>query len=308
MSTSYDNGGGTVRKDTLYYGYDKSISTFSFSAGINYKISNNFALYGRYSDGRKSPDLGFFLSIDAPGKDLIEPQAQRVQQIEAGIKLKTGNLNLFVTPFYSVLSNVPEQQTAQNPDNTFYSTPVLLNKYRTFGVELEGDYTFAKYFNFHGVATFQDSKAANYKVWFLKGAGSADDETLDNSGGKTDNSAHVILNNTLSYNREKYYASLVWSYLGARQANVVNAFQLPAFSQFNFSAGYNITMNFQLSLNINNLTNTYGVMGWTRPGGFLESLDRQGFTPDMLKANPNVAYQTLAVPARSYFLTATFKF
>ncbi|MEI6950539.1 TonB-dependent receptor [Paraflavisolibacter sp. H34] len=306
--TLYDNGGGLVRKDTLYYGYDKSLSTFSFSAGLNYKINNSLAFYGRYSDGRKSPDATFFLGMDAPGRTLLEPKAQRVQQLEAGVKVKKNSLNLFVTPFYSVLSNVPEQQVGQNPDNTMYSTPFLLNKYRTCGVEVEGDYSFAKYFNIRSVATLQQSKAVDYKVWILNDPGLADDKVLDNSGGRTDNSANVILNNTISYNRDKFYGSVIWSYLGKRQANIANAFALPAFSQFHFSAGYDFTKHFQLSLNINNLTNVYGVMSWSRPGTFLTATDRQGYTKEMMKANPNAVYSTIAITPRAYYLTGTFKF
>ena len=60
--------------------------------------------------------------------------------------------------------------------------------------------------------------------------------------------------------------------------------------------------------NINNLFNTYGVMSWSRPGSFLEALDRQGFTKDMYEeaVKNNTPYSTVAIPARSYFLTATF--
>jgi len=51
-------------------------------------------------------------------------------------------------------------------------------------------------------------------------------------------------------------------------------------------------------------------MSWSRPGTFLAALDRQGFTEEMYEeaVKNNTPYSTVAIPARSYFVTATFKF
>ena len=306
--TLYDDAIGTT---PVMYAFNKKITTFSYSAGLNYKINNHFSLYGRYSEGNKAPDLDMYFSANTEftSKNL-NPIAQKVQQFEMGVKANTGGLNLFVTPFYSVLSNVPNVQTFQNADQTFYSPPFVYNKYKTYGVEIEANYAFAKYFNVRGVLTLQKSKAVDFNTWLANGLGAEDDSLVSYSGNETDNIARSIINITPSYNAGKFYAQLTWAFMGKRQANVANAFLLPSFSQFNFSTGYDITKNFQLSFNINNLFNTYGVMSWSRPGSFLEALDRQGFTKDMYEeaVKNNTPYSTVAIPARSYFLTATFKF
>lgn len=306
--TFYDNAVGTT---PVTYPFDKKVNTFSYSAGLNYKINKNFALYGRYSEGNKAPDLDLYFTANTEftSKNL-RPLAQKVRQFEMGVKARTNNLNLFVTPFYSVLSNVPNVQTFQNADQTFYSAPLLYNKYRTYGVEVEADYTFAKHLNIRGVITLQKSKAIDFNTWLAKGFGSADDSIVTYSGNETDNIARSIINITPSYNIDKFYAQLTWSYMGKRQANVANAFLLPSFSQFNFSTGYEVSGNFQLSFNINNLFNKYGVMSWSRPGSFLQALDRQGFTKEMYTevVKNNTPYSTVAIAARSYYLTATFKF
>ncbi|MEN9909692.1 MAG: hypothetical protein RLZZ540_2841 [Bacteroidota bacterium] len=96
--------------------------------------------------------------------------------------------------------------------------------------------------------------------------------------------------------------------MGKRAANVPNAFELPAYNQTNLNLGYNLTSKLQLQANINNLFNQLGVMGWSAPGGFPAALDRQGFTKEQLNANANVVYSTLSLPARAYFITATYKF
>lgn len=96
--------------------------------------------------------------------------------------------------------------------------------------------------------------------------------------------------------------------MGKRQANVLNAFQMPAFSTVDLSLGYDISAKFRLQANVNNVLNTYGVLGWTGPGGFPAALDRQGFTPEFIAANPNAIYSTQGNMPRAYFLTASYKF
>jgi outer membrane receptor protein involved in Fe transport len=306
--TLYDNAYGTT-PNTYFFG--KTVNTFSYSAGLNYKLSNNFSLYGRYSEGNKAPDLDMYFnaSTDFLVKTLA-PEAQKVRQFELGVKAKTKDLNLFVTPFYSVLSSVPNVQTFQNADQTFYSPPTVYNKYKTYGVELEADYSFAQHFNVRGVLTLQKSKATDYHTWLANDFGPDDDSLVSYSGNETDNIARSIINITPSYNLDKFYAQLTWAFMGKRQANVANAFLLPSFSQFNFSTGYDISKHFQMSLVINNIFNTYGVMSWSRPGSFLQALDRQGFTKEMYEeaVKNNTPYSTVSIPARAYFITATFKF
>ncbi|WP_158638405.1 TonB-dependent receptor [Panacibacter ginsenosidivorans] len=306
--TLYDNAYGTT---PATYNFNKTVNTFSYSAGLNYTISNQFSLYGRYSEGNKAPDLDMYFNAtsDFLAKTL-NPLAQKVRQFELGIKARTGNLNLFVTPFYSVLSNVSGVQNFQNEDQTFYGTPLVYNKYRTYGVEVEADYAFAKHFNVRGVLTLQKSKAVDYHTWLSNGFGPEDDSLVSFSGNEVDNIARSIFNITPSYNLNKFYAQLTWAFMGKRQANVANAFQLPSFSQFNFSTGYDVTKNFKLGLVINNVFNTYGVMSWSRPGTFLAALDRQGFTKEMYNdaVKNNTPYSTVSIPARSYFVTATFRF
>ena len=306
--TLYDNSIGST-PDT--YHFDKDVSTFSYSAGLNYKINNHFALYGRYSEGNKAPDLDVYFGVttDFISKTL-HPEAQKVRQAEMGVKVKTGNLDLFVTPFYSLLSNVPNVQIFQNVDQTSYYPPTNYIKLRTYGVEVEANYSFAKHFSVRGAATLQRSKAIDYNVWIANGFGPADDSLVSYSGNESDNLARSMINITPAYNINKFFAQLTWSFMGKRQANVANAFLLPSFSQFNFSTGYEVAHDLQLGLTINNLLNKYGVMSWSRPGTLLSAIDRQGFTKEMYAqaVSNNTPYSSISIPARAWYLSATFSF
>lgn len=306
--TLYDN---YTAKITKTYSYNKPIETFSFSGGMNYRFSDGLAIYGRYSQGSKSPDLSMFLNVSAAADErFINPIAQKIQQIEAGIKLKKGSASLFVTPFYSLLSNVPQQVQGQQTADiaSLYVTPVIYNKYETQGIEFESNYAFSKNFNIRAVATFQKSIAVDYGTWDLGANGSADDKVVSYSGNETDNNARVMLRVTPSYTVGKLFVSLDWSYMGSRMANVANTFKLPSFHQSNLNLGYSLNKNISLQANINNLFNQNGVMSWAAPGSFPASLNTQGFTKANLDANPNAVYYTLSLPPRAYFLTVSYKF
>jgi outer membrane receptor protein involved in Fe transport len=158
------------------------------------------------------------------------------------------------------------------------------------------------------VGIAQRSKALNYQVYLAGANGPADDVLVDFSGNNTDNIAPLMLTITPTYSRDKFYASVTYQYMGARWANVANAFKLPAYSTFDLNLGYTVGKNLQLSASLNNVFNTYGILTWAAPGGFPAALDTQGFTSVMREANPNQVYSTLSVLPRALYFTAAYKF
>ncbi len=291
--------------------FEKSLSfddVFSYSLGANYKVSDVFAIYGRFSQGRKTPDLSYFMDISNQQlTSNISIEAQSIQMAELGFKFKNDKFNLFVTPFYTLASNVPNFQTFQNIDLTYYAPPRVYQKIRTTGVELEGNVALNQNFSIRAVATLQNSVADSFSVFLTTTNGPADDKLQTYHGGKNDNVGTMLMI-TSTYTAGNFVGSLNFQYMGKRWANVGNAFQLPAFGAMDLNLGYTISKRIQLNASINNLLNTYGVMSWAAPGGFPTSLDTQGFTKAKLDSDPNGIYSTLSIMPRAYFLTATYKF
>ncbi|MFY7908803.1 MAG: TonB-dependent receptor domain-containing protein [Emticicia sp.] len=289
--------------------FGTSINTFSFSAGLNYKITDNMAVYARYSNGKKSPDMSFYLDVANQRALTSSPvEAQDIKMAEVALKVKTNKTTLFITPFFNNISNVPNFQIFQNTDLTFYGPPRQYQQFRTQGIELEANHSFTKNFSLRAAGTFQGGKALVYSVYLAKANGPADDEKITYDGNFLDNVAPVMLMITPTYSTDKFYASIAYQYMGARWANVANAFKLPAFGAADLNMGYNITKKLTVSASINNLLNTYGVMSWAAPGGFPASLDTQGFTKAAFDANVNSVYSTLPIMPRAYFISLSYKF
>ena len=305
--TVYDNGGG-IAGDPLPF--NATINTVSYSAGLNYKLNNEMAVYVRYSNGNKSPEIGnYFAATNTFLIKSLNSDAQNIQQVEAAFKLKNKRASLTVTPFYSLLDHVPNLQFAfQDSLSNNYNPPTQYGKYRTYGVELEGGYAFNKRFSVSAQATIQNSKAVDFTTWISSGKAQQYDVLVDYSGNETDNNAKLMFGISPAYTSGKFDAVINYYYMGSRQANIPNAFELPAFGQTDLSVGYDVSKHIRLQGNINNLFNKYGLLGWSGPGGFPAALNRQGFTKEFVAANPDAVFATQGSMPRAYFVTASFKF
>ncbi|MFI8378339.1 TonB-dependent receptor domain-containing protein [Leeuwenhoekiella sp. NPDC079379] len=308
--TLWDNGGGTAGTP-VNYNYD--LNSFSYTAGLNYKFSDQQAIYARFARGNKAQSTSFYLDLN--NDDLINSLEQNNQslleeitQFEIGYKVNTENLKLVATPFYSNLKNVPNIQTFSSESRTNYSPTYQFNEYTTLGFELEATYKIAEKWSVRANAVVQKAKADKYTAWAEGEDGAEDDTIIDFSGNEADNSANLIFNVNPIYNGEKFYASLNYSYMGDRQANVPNAFILPAYGNVDLAFGYDFSKKFGLQLNINNVLDKYGILGWQGPGGFPQALNRDGFGPDYIANNPNAVFSTQGTMPRAYFLTATYRF
>lgn len=308
--TIWDNGGGT---EGAPVNYDFNLNSVSFSAGLNYKINASNAIYGRFTLGNKAPSTFFYLDLndDLLVTDLVENNPtllEEITQFEVGYKVNTDKLRMVATPFYSQLKNVPNIQTFSREDGTRYSPLYQFNEYTTVGLEIEAAYNIADHWLIRANAVFQNSKADKYTTWDEGQDGPDDDSIIDYSGNEADNSANVIFNLNPIYNGDKFYGSLNFSYMGERQANVPNSFTLPAFGTVDLAFGYDFSAKFSLQLNINNVFDKYGILGWQGPGGFPAALNRDGFPPQFIADNPNSVFSTQGSMPRALFMTATVKF
>ncbi|MEN9909836.1 MAG: hypothetical protein RLZZ540_2985 [Bacteroidota bacterium] len=305
--TLYDN---YYFVDDFYVPYKTSLSLVSYSAGVNYQMNNNNAVYGRFSRGKKAPDMQFYYDNYSTLSASPEVKAQTVTQLELGYKFKSPKISGSIIPFYSRLSDIPVSSVAQLEDNTSYFTDVVFNTLETFGLEAEVSLKFTDKFNLNANATLQSAKAKKWQSWVIGSNGRADDALVNNNGNKAENSPAVMFNISPNYNFKKGYLSLNYQYMGDREANMANAFTLPGFGQLNFSAGYDLSPKLTLLANINNLTNTFGVMNWMAPSSttLVDAFSHNSVTPARVASNPNEVFQVVAIQPRAYFLTLKYEF
>ncbi len=305
-NTVYDNFVQELGKSIT--NIDKSLSGVSVSAGANYRLNENSAIYARFARGEKAPDLQFYRGYTSQfAVDNSQPENQIVTQFELAYKLKTEKLRAVITPFVSQLDNITVTTLTADENNQFYFLPAVQNNVRTVGLELEMDYNITKNFNVTGGATIQQAKYTKWELWDPGAAPKADDKLVDYTGNFAENNPNLLVTLTPTYSTDKFYALLQYKYLGKRQANQPNAYEVPGFSQLDLGLGYNISERFRASLNVNNLANTFGIMTSLAPGDILQAFNPNRVTKAAIEANPNAVHPVIAIQPRAYFLTLSYK-
>jgi iron complex outermembrane recepter protein len=305
--TLFDNQVNTVAGTTQTH---RNFHFLNYTGAVNYKVSDGFQTYLRYTKGRKAPDFDIVRQIDEPNEiATLFPKAQTIEQIEIGLKYNRDGIRLGFYPFYSKLSNVADQQVAIDNTGVAYTPPPQFGQIKTIGIEFNGDFDVAEKFNIRTAITIQSPKASKFATWDFKTPVRTDDALVQTPKGDADNNPKFMSRTTATYNPvEAAQIFLTHNYLGKRAANRNNAWYMPGFHTFDLGASYQFGEHFKLQANVNNVFNQFGVMSWARSGGFLSSLDRQGLTKAAVTANPGQAFSVIPAQPRSFWLTGTVKF
>ncbi len=133
-ATTFDNeefGNNTFRH------FNRSITDWSASVGLNYRLNDNVSVYGSGSRGYKMPALDEFLELESQDRvDVLE--AREVQAGELGVKYAAGRVGLTVNAFYTKLKNITGQGAELDPVTGGTTWVVRLSPdNRSFGAEVE---------------------------------------------------------------------------------------------------------------------------------------------------------------------------
>lgn len=306
-TTAYDNA---VRwsigaPDEFKFNYNY----VSFSLGANYQFNKKMAVFARMTNGNKAPELSYYfnnfanLPVDKAG------EVQGVLQGELGLKVKSKVFNLFATGFWSRLSNISFTDFVfdQGSGSALFYTPEQINQTTTYGLEVEGNITPVQNFDLRFVATLQNPKATIFTFYDAKGnSDTSDDEIIDYSGNELPHNPKIVLEVSPSYTFGRHEVFATWRYLGERQANVANAFQLPAFSQFNAGISSRLSEHFSAMLIVNNLLNSEGLMNFFGPNEF--GGNSNSVTKTFVEENPDASFIVVPVLPRSIILKIGYNF
>lgn len=214
----------------------------SYSAGVNYRVAGNTALFARYSRGaRANADrLLFGPALNRVTGGLTDSSAQidYVRQIEGGVKYREGGLTLNATLFHART----EEQNFEATTQTFFN-----RNYRAHGLELEGGYRLGS-FSLTAGGTYTDAKI------------SADRITPAVVGNRPRRQAKFLYQLTPQYDDGRFSAGANIVGTSSSYAQDSNLLKLPGFTQVNLFATVRPLERVQLSINANNV---FDVRGFT---------------------------------------------
>ncbi|MEO9893904.1 TonB-dependent receptor, partial [Aurantibacter sp.] len=304
--TDYDNGllVPTGEQDNFDYNYNY----VSYSAGINYKLNDNAAVFGRYSSGNKAPELNYYFNNFTNVPINQAGEVQEINQAELGLKFSESNFSATATAFYSTLSNIGVADFAFDGDtNSVFYTPIQFNDSRTIGLEWETAFTATTNLTFRFNGTLQEGKATKWTVYNAGGSVDVvDDTTVDYSDNRLPFNPSLMFNLGAEYTNQVVNGYFRWQYMGEREGNIANAFQLSAYSIFNLGIGINVSEKITLNLLVNNLFNSDGLANFFGANEFGASAN--GVTKEYIAENPDASFVVVPVLPTSTMIRVGYRF
>lgn len=202
MSTEFDDNG--QRPMDL----DKKYDFFNPKFGISYNFLPEHTVYASYAIAHKEPTRNDFEDMMAE-TDMVDPQQERLNDLEVGYKLQSGRFNAGVNFYYMVYDNQFVLTGAQDSNGEMVARNIK-DSYR-MGIELMAGWNPFKGFNWNINATWSKNRAKNMNVTMINEDWSQEYANV----GETNlaYSPDFILNNILSYEWKGLQASLSTKYV-----------------------------------------------------------------------------------------------
>ncbi|WP_428970659.1 TonB-dependent receptor domain-containing protein [Sphingomonas sp. Xoc002] len=219
---------------------DYSWHYLSYSSGINFRVSEPFAMFVRYSRGaRANADrLLFGPAVSTTDGHLINRDAavDYVRQAELGLKYRKNGMYVNLTGFWART----EEQNYEATRQVFID-----REYRAYGLELDGAYSVGP-FNMTGGATWTDAKIVS--------------DALNPGvvGNTPRRQARLIFQATpqVDLDRVTIGANVIGT--TSSYAQDTNQLKLPGYTTVNAFVQFRATDRILVSLNSNNLFNALG--------------------------------------------------
>lgn len=293
-NTIYDNGVLTpVSKHEFDYDYDY----FSYSVGLNHKLNKNYAIFSRFSHGNKAPELDYYFNTLSN----IKGEVQEINQFELGSKYNSTNFSFTTTAFLSELSNIGF--TDFNLDfgtGQIVYTPIQYNSSRTIGLEWETMYTPLQglTLGFNGV--LQNPKAKKWTVY------NEDTSITDYSDNTLSYNPKLLFNLSAGYEVNKFSSSIKYLYMGEREGNIANAFQLPSYGTFDLGLGFQFTKQLSANLTVTNLFESQGLANFYGPSTFGGNANNAN--KEFITNNPDQTFVVIPILGRRTLLKLNYTF
>jgi outer membrane receptor protein involved in Fe transport len=220
--------------------FSRSITDWSSSVGLNYRLNDYVGIYGAAARGYKMPELDKLLEAQSQAKvDIF--QSEEVQAVEAGVKYATGQVGLTIGGFYTKLKNVTGQGAVFDPVTGATIWRVTEEpQSRSFGAEIEAFISPVEGLQLIGSGTLMEAAL---------GAGAPD--TMTNGAplvSKIVAIAPATIGNLAAIYSPRTVAGLQfkadWHWVGSRwpqrPQDRFTDFKLPSYNYLNFGAGFAI--------------------------------------------------------------------
>jgi iron complex outermembrane recepter protein len=304
----------------IYRTWDYNFTTISGSVGINYKLSDRFALYARGSRGNRAPEVRQWTFQASDGSQItgetVRGEIESILQAESGVKVQSSGWSLLLTGFYSASKNLITTLHRGQADGSFIFLPITGDT-RTFGVEIEAALQPVNRLDLRLNSTIQDPRFTRFEYDFFVPGDNPESglHQRDYSGNYLNEAVKFMADLTAAYAIGPADLFINYRYTGERMANRPNTIEIPAYSEFMAGAGVAIR-NLYFAVQGTNLFNTQAIAQMaSRTGEDVLRVNPDGSADVLVTSGPsagttmNTSYTTgLGILPRSLMISATYRF
>ncbi|QGZ41318.1 outer membrane receptor protein involved in Fe transport [Pseudoduganella flava] len=214
---------------------DYDLTHNSYSAGANYRLSNNLALFARASEGVAfNADRILF---GAPLDGSVPVSINTVRQLEGGVKWKRGGVSAFVTAFHAKTRESNYEVTTRTS---------TANSYDAKGVEIEAAWR-AGALQLNGGLTLTDAE--------ITATAPGGEAVIGNTPRRQ---AHAVYQAAATYSLGKALLGASVIGTGKSWADDQHTIVMPAYRTVSAFVNYDVSERVMVSLSANNLFNETG--------------------------------------------------
>jgi len=214
--------------------FSRNMDDWAGSIGLNFRLTDQLALYALGGRAYKMPALDEFLNAQSPEQVALF-DAREVRNVEGGVKFASAPFGVTVNGFYTLLKNIVGQGAVLDTA-TGRSTWIVLTspQNKSYGAELE-----VSALPVTGLRL--DASGTWLKAELGSGAGA-------DVGSWINGVPPVIGNLAATYSISGVRFTGDWHFVGRRFSDVKAGNKLPQYSYFNFGTGY-VLRRSRLSIN-----------------------------------------------------------
>lgn len=237
-----------------YTAYDKTLTNWAASVGLNYKINATESMFLRATKAYNAPNVGDY---NATAYSDANIKKRPVYLAELGYKYAKNNLAIFASGSYSAIKNT---SLTINVPTTAAGTQALIafGSTRTWSAEYEISYKLFNPLSLRLTGTIQDSKYTDYTASTASNAAVAaefGDRTYSFTGNRTERQPSINTELSANYEFGKANINIAGTYVGNRFTSPSESYKLPAYVIMRAGGGYKITKMIDARFWVDNLLN-----------------------------------------------------
>ena len=242
--------------------FDRDYDDLGWSTGVNWQFTEQSGLFARYTSTFRLPSVGSFISSAT-----ATPVIQTMDFIEAGYKLATPGLALYVTAFNTQFDSFSFTDTVFEAGNFVQRT--IFTDTETLGVEVEGTWHALDWLDVGFSGTWQDPEFGPFvQTTLVNGQPVVNDFTGNQLLRVPEVSYRVtpalkLLNDTLN-------VEVDYQFFGKRFSDAANTFELPKYDVLSANVRFSFGNGMSVYVRGENLLNEVGLTeGNPRSGQFI---------------------------------------